>query len=106
MEENYLQEEFRRLEERLLQPDVRKSAQAVADLLADDFIEFGSSWGVFNKQQVIEGLRQETPTQRPLMEFKASVLAPDIVLTTYQAVWYSGSDEQPAFSLRSSVWYH
>ena len=44
MKEKYSHEEFlRRLEERLLQPEVRQSAEAVADLLADDFIEFGSS---------------------------------------------------------------
>ena len=57
MKEKYSHEEFlRRLEERLLQPEVRQSAEAVADLLADDFIEFGSSGQVFNKQQIIEGL--------------------------------------------------
>ena len=54
MEVKYSQEKlFRRLEERLLQPEVRQSAEAVADLLADDFIEFGSSGQVFNKQQII-----------------------------------------------------
>lgn len=62
MKAKYSQEElFRRLEEQLLQPEVRQSAEAVADLLADDFIEFGSSGQVFNKQQIIEGLQQEPP---------------------------------------------
>ena len=32
---------LRRPEESLLQPEVRKSEKAVADLLADDFLEFG-----------------------------------------------------------------
>lgn len=60
----------------MLQPDVRKSAQEVADLLADDFIEFGSSGLIFNKQQIIGGVQRETPAKRSLMEFKASVLGP------------------------------
>ncbi|WP_442949931.1 DUF4440 domain-containing protein [Nostoc sp.] len=42
------------MEERLLQPDVRKSAKDIIDLLADEFIEFVSSGRVFNKQQIIE----------------------------------------------------
>ena len=45
---------FRELEERLLQPDVRSSAEEIAKLLADEFIEFGSSGRVFNKHHVIE----------------------------------------------------
>jgi hypothetical protein len=34
---------IRQLEERLLRPEVRVSADQVGDLLADDFIEFGTS---------------------------------------------------------------
>ena len=41
---------LRTLEERLLQPDVRRSAQAVASLLADEFVEFGSSGRVFKSR--------------------------------------------------------
>jgi hypothetical protein len=105
MEEKYSQEKFfRRLEECLLQPEVRKSAKEVADLLADEFIEFGSSGRVFNKQQIIESLQQEPPIQRSLMEFKASALAPGVVLATYRAARPSTSGEQPTYSRRSSVW--
>jgi hypothetical protein len=39
---------LRELEESLLEPDVRKS-EVLADLLADDFIEFGSSRRIYNK---------------------------------------------------------
>jgi hypothetical protein len=105
MEERYSQEELlRRLEKHLLQPEVRQSAEAVADLLADDFFEFGSSGQVFNKQQIIEGLQQEPPAQRSLMQFKATVLAPGVVLATYRAVLYSSSGEPPVYSPRSSIW--
>ncbi|BBD68757.1 hypothetical protein NIES4072_39170 [Nostoc commune NIES-4072] len=107
MKANYLEESlFRELEERLLQPDVRKSAKDVMDLLADEFIEFGSSGRVFDKQQIINSLqneRIEPLTQRSITEFKTLVLATGVVLVTYRVVKYI-SDEQPVHSLRSSIW--
>jgi hypothetical protein len=51
-------ERVRQLEEQLLQVEVRRSIQDFADLLADEFVEFGSSGRVFNKQQLIESLHQ------------------------------------------------
>lgn len=105
MEEKHaLAARLRHLEERLLEPEVRKSFLAVAELLAEDFIEFGSAGRIYNKRQIIESLQQETPVQRTLTQFKASVLAPDIVLVTYLVTRNSASDEQPVASLRSSIW--
>jgi hypothetical protein len=95
---------LRHLEERLLEPEVRKSAQEVADLLADEFIEFGSSGRVLNKRQLIEILQHEPAVRISLLEFHASVLAPGVVLVTYRAVRRTAADGQPTRSLRSSVW--
>ncbi|MEH2139230.1 nuclear transport factor 2 family protein [Nostoc sp.] len=107
MKADYLEESLlRELEERLLQPDVRKSAKDVMDLLADEFIEFGSSGRVFNKQQIIESLQNEPiepVTQRSITEFKTLVLATGVILVTYHIVRYL-SGEQPVHSLRSSIW--
>jgi len=95
---------IRQLEERLLKPEVRKSARDVADLLADELIEFGSSGGVYNKQQTIEGLQQESRSRWSLRDFKTSVLAPDVVLATYRAARHGPSGERSVDSLRSSIW--
>jgi hypothetical protein len=95
---------LRQLEERLLRPDVRKSAEEVTGLLADEFIEFGSSGRVFNKQQMIESLQHEPAIQRALMEFQTSVLAPGVILVTYRVIRQSAADRQPTRSLRSSIW--
>ena len=92
------------LEEELLQPAVRKTASRVDALLADDFLEFGSAGRVFDKHAIIETLRSESPTRRSLTDFRAMILAQEIVLTTYRATTYSASGEQPLHSLRSSVW--
>lgn len=95
---------IRSLEERLLQSEVRRSAREVAALLADDFVEVGSSGRIFNKQQIIESLQHEPPVQRSLLEFKASALAPDVILATYLAVRHNGPNEPPLYSRRSSIW--
>jgi hypothetical protein len=95
---------LRHLEEQLLQPKVRSSAQDVAALLTEDFLEFGSSGHIFTKQQVIESLAQEVPTRRTLSDFRARMLAPGVALVTYRAVRHGEVEEQVVYSLRSSIW--
>ena len=98
---------LRHLEEQLLWPEVRSSAEQVARLLADDFIEFGSSGHAYDKQQVIDALRQETPDPTiriSLTEFVARRLAPDVVLVTYRTIQRGGSDGPERSRLRSSIW--
>src|SRR6476659_6956583 len=98
---------LRRLEEELLNPEVRHSPDQVGDLLSDDFIEFGSSGGVFNKQQVIEALEQEglpDPTIRlSLVDFIARNLASDVTLVTYRTIREGGPGNMQESRLRSSI---
>ncbi|MBT3362619.1 MAG: DUF4440 domain-containing protein [Chloroflexi bacterium] len=94
---------IRQLEQRLLQPDVRRSAKDVSELLADDFIEYGSSGRVFDKKQVVEGLQGEDPAQLAMSDFEAKTLAPGVVLATYRATRHN-PDGQTSQSLRSSIW--
>ena len=42
-------EQLKALEQALHRPSVRGSTEAVAALLADDFVEFGRSGGVYDK---------------------------------------------------------
>ena len=95
---------LRALEEELLQPAVRKTASRLAALLADDFMEFGSSGRVFDKHSIIDTLSSESPARHSLTNFRALPLGPGVVLTTYLATSYGASGEQPIHSLRSSVW--
>jgi hypothetical protein len=92
------------LEEQLIYPATRKSAAEIVKLLADEFIEFGSSGRIFNKQQVIESLKTESQDHRSLTDFKAVQLAPDVVLVTYQAIQHKTPKEKSITSLRSSTW--
>lgn len=95
-----LTERLKLLEKKLLHPDVRKSPRELADLLSDDFVEFGSSGRKYGKQEVITGLMREPVQQMTLADFQARVLSPNVVLVTYR-VLKSASEK---FSLRSSIW--
>ena len=99
-----LEQLIRRLEERLLQADVRTSARDVAELLADDFIEIGGSGRIFDKQTIIDELQHEPPTEILLTDYQAKILAADVVLVTYRAVRSASAPAQTAQSLRSSIW--
>jgi hypothetical protein len=96
------EEFFRDLEESLLRQDVRASATAVDLLLADDFVEFGSSGFAFGKKEVIDALQSEPAMQRTLADFRVRHLAEDIVLLTYRSIRRDASGEHQF--LRCSIW--
>ncbi|HEY3243070.1 MAG TPA: DUF4440 domain-containing protein [Phycisphaerae bacterium] len=76
----------------------------MAALLADDFVEIGSSGRVFTRAAIIETLQHEAPADRGLTEFRAKLLAPGVMLTTYRVVARRPSDGQTSCALRSSIW--
>lgn len=95
---------FLNLEERLLEPNIRKSPQELEGLIADDFTEFGSSGRIFNKQHVIEFLQLETSDKISILDFNTVELSQGIVLVTYKAVRFITSTGAEVSSLRSSIW--
>jgi len=95
-----LEEHLRQLEERLLQSEVRQSTEELDKLLADEFVEFGSSGAVYKKEDVIGGI---PPVKMTITDFKAKLLAPEVVLTRFQVIKNQGSDKEE-HSLRSSIW--
>lgn len=103
-DEAIVAEQLYQLETKLLQPEVRASTQAIADLLADEFVEFGSSGRVFDKAQIIASLKDETDLKRTMTDFKIKRLAANIVLVTYHITRYVDGQTESAASLRSSIW--
>lgn len=89
---------IRALEERLLQPDFRRNRAAIAELLADDFREFGSSGRVWTKQQILDHLESEAPFEVEMHDFGATEFAPGVILATYKVTVKNRT------SLRSSIW--
>jgi len=63
--------DFRDLEERLLQPEVRRSPDEAGKLLPADFIEFGSLGAVHSRQQILDVLPKERPMELSATDFSA-----------------------------------
>lgn len=94
------------LETSLLRPEVRLSREKLNLLLADDFTEFGSSGGIYDKKEILERLpenSQTSPVDFSVSDFEIKELAEDIVLTTFKTD-KTLSDLSHVISLRSSIW--
>ena len=92
---------LRDLEIRLLDPDVRRSPAEIDRLLADEFIEFGSSGRVYCKKDCAGGM---PPLRIDISQFHAQLMAPGLALVTYRAVNYEPSRPHLRHTLRSSIW--
>ena len=67
--------------------------------LDEEFVEFGSSGVVYDRESVISAMVLEDPVSWSIASFKALPLAQDVALVTYLTAKAAG---QP--SLRCSVW--
>lgn len=83
----------------LLDPEIRHSSGALQQLLHPEFIEFGSSGRVYNRQMMIEMMTQEVPAQVVIRDFVVSALSDDTALITYRSIGQSGQEAR-----RSSIW--
>ena len=92
------------LEEKLLKPEVRKSAEEIKELLSDEFIEFGSSGKIYNKTDAITSIKIEEPNSIDINNFKASGIEKESVLVTYIAEKRNKDNKILNRSLRSSIW--
>ena len=92
---------FRIMEEKLHDPAVRRSARLTGELLADDFVEFGSSGSVYGRAEIIEALGREVHhAATPILAFDYELkrLSDDVALLTYRTTSSAGQ------SMRSSIW--
>jgi len=102
---NSLEEQIRQLEERLVNPAVRKSEMELNELFADEFVEVGSSGKIYDERQTIQTLLEESGFRVMMTNFKILVLSADCVLLSYRAAISFNTDEtKTVFSLRSSIW--
>ena len=84
------------LELSLLTPEVRQSPDQLNKLIAHDFIEFGSSGRIYNKQDCLKP--DAKPRKFIVSEFGVKELSKDVMLATYKTI------ENGEVSLRSSIW--
>jgi len=90
----------------LLDTEIRLSAGKVSTLLADEFVEFGSSGHIYDKSATIKALAQEAfePTAKRIIDdFRVRLISQAVALVTYRAT-RSVANERVTYSLRSSIW--
>ena len=95
------------LELALLTPEVRRSAQKISELLADDFVEFGMFGKKYTKQDFVESLpnaKEEEFERYKALDFEAKEIASDTVLLTYKASIEFLKTNETIWTLRCSIW--
>src|SRR5438309_1473208 len=98
-----LAEKLLELEKKLLDPDLRRTPEKLAPMLADDFVEFGSSGHAYDKQRILFLLKRQVPARLLIEEFRVLEVSTSAALVTYRAC--SESNRMGASrSLRSSLW--
>ncbi len=90
-------------EQSLLDPKVRRNHEAVSLLLADNFIEFGSSGRICDKAATLTMLTEEVPSSLILSDLCCDLLAHNVALVTYRAHRILETGDRIS-SLRSSIW--
>lgn len=96
--------QIRSLELRLLEPEVRRSVEILDQLLADDFMEFGSSGRVYRKQDLLDQPPNESENQYSIQDLLVRGLSDEVVLATYRLTRTKIGSATPEHSRRSSIW--
>lgn len=106
MQSDIIKQQLIELEQLLVQPATRLSADLLNRYLADDFYEIGASGRCFGKADVLDRLPTETPPVITQQDFNCRVLADGLAQLTYRAtIQREGDDDAVAYSIRSSI-YH
>jgi hypothetical protein len=98
-----LKEIIYKLETDLLKPEIRSSIEKLGDLLADDFIEYGSSGLIYDKDTILKRLPKEIPPSYFLYDFEIFVLSGNIIQTRFKTDKIN-LDNTKTVSLRNSLW--
>ena len=100
-----MKEIIQKLEQELLNSDIRKSRSALENSLADSFMEIGSDGVAYNKKEIITDLLKETSETKWLIsDFQIRILSPRIIQAIYHAAKTEMPANKPQISLRSSLW--
>lgn len=99
--------DLKELEESLWRSEIRFSPEKMASLLADDFMEIGSSGRIYDRQMTLAtsatSPAKETGSRLPLADFTARELAPSLALVNYTSI-QDNPDGSEKRALRTSIW--
>ncbi|AAO90538.1 DUF4440 domain-containing protein [Coxiella burnetii] len=89
-------------EKKLLDP--KNYLDEITELLADDFIEIGSSGHVYYRNDVIFQLSNLNIQEIKILNFEAKLVEKNIVLVLYKAEKKISNSNVTQISFRSSLW--
>lgn len=87
--------------------EIRTNPEAVKRLLSGDFIEFGSSGRIFDRQTTVASLAAEVPTDGSALQvsdFVVKTLCEGVILVTYRSNRPPTDAQAERQTLRSSIW--
>jgi hypothetical protein len=93
-----------RCERALLDPAVRHDRAQVEAFLAEDFLEFGSSGRVWDRQTIVESLATELYAAPIAEQMHCTRITADVALVTYGTVRIDSNTGTRTETLRSSLW--
>lgn len=91
------------LEKALLDPAVRRDRARVSSLLADDFIEFGSSGKIWSRDAILDLLETETFVPPEIEDLAFRRLGEGVMLVTYRTVRFNTDTAARSTTLSSSI---
>jgi len=98
-----LKEIIYKLETDLLKPEIRNSVEKLDELTANDFIEYGSSGLIYDKDIILERLPQGISLAYTLYDFEVISLSENIIQTRFKTNRIN-LDGSITTSLRTSLW--
>jgi len=98
-----LKEIIYKLETDLLKPEVRNSVEKLDELIANDFIEYGSSGLIYDKDIILERLPQGVSPIYTLYDFEVIPLSSNIIQSRFKTDRIN-LDATKTTSLRTSLW--
>lgn len=105
MNEENLRKTLLALELELLSPLVRGSEARLDGFLADEFVEFGSSGRIFDKQSIMRLIGRAEPTENfEIKEFRLVTSSEDTALVSYSCDARGDAGDISRRSNRSSMW--
>jgi len=106
MKKELIEKHILQLENELLKLEIRKSSQKINELIAEDFIEFTSSGGIYHYKKGDVFLEQNDNRELiwEILDFQVKQLAEGCILAMYKIIKHSEKNENKKYSLRSSIW--
>lgn len=94
------------LESDLLKSEVRKSAQAINEILADGFIEFCSNGNEYHYENgdVFQEQDDNNELLWQIIDFEIKELSDGCILAMYKLIKHDEANENTKYLLRSTIW--